>query len=53
MLGADRRFADAVQVSAASGQSDADSEPLEERELMALGEVMDHSDGHVRAIHPG
>ena len=37
-----------MQVSAASGRSDADSEPLEERELMALGEVMDHSDGHVR-----
>ena len=37
------------QVSANSGRSDADSEALEERELLALGEVMDHSDGHVRS----
>ena len=37
------------QVSANSGRSDADSEALEERELLALEEVMDHSDVHVRS----
>ncbi len=38
------------QVSANSGRSDADSEALEERELLALEEVMDHSDVHVRSL---
>ena len=38
-------------MSANSGRSDADSEALEERELMALEEIMDHSDGHVRPAH--